>query len=50
MNGEENRSLKSQVEELRAQLNNKDLELKNYLRNITELEQQINEAHHVSIF
>ena len=35
------------VEEIRSQLSNREVELKNAHRNIAELEQQINEGCHV---
>ena len=41
------RYLKRQLEELREQLNTKDLELKNYHRTIADLEQQLSEAENV---
>lgn len=47
MTQDENSLLKRQVEELREQLNNKDLDLKNYHRTIADLEQQITEAENV---
>ncbi len=46
---EENDSLKRQIEDLRDQLNDKDLELKNYHRTLTDLEQKLNETQNVKI-
>jgi len=47
MTEDENILLKKQLEELREQLNTKDLDLKNYHRTITDLEQQLTEAENV---
>jgi chromosome segregation ATPase len=41
--------MKRQIEDLRDQLNDKDLELKNYHRTITDLEQKLNETQNVKI-
>jgi hypothetical protein len=49
MTEDENTLLKRQLGELRDQLNNKDLDLKNYHRTITDLEQQLTEAENVRI-
>jgi chromosome segregation ATPase len=47
MTSEENILLKRQLEELREQLNTKDLDLKKYHRTISDLEQQLTEAENV---
>ena len=47
MTQDENSLFKRQVEELREQMNSKDLELKNYHRTIADLEQQLTEAENV---
>ena len=44
---DENSVLKRQLEELREQLNHKDLDLKSYHRTISDLEQQIAQAENV---
>ena len=44
---QENNTLKRQNEELHNQINNRDIELKNYHRTVTDLEQQLNEAYSV---
>ncbi|CAF4046419.1 unnamed protein product, partial [Rotaria sp. Silwood1] len=46
INEEENNSLQQQLEEIRNQMNNKDVEIKNFHKKLNELEQQLNEAHH----
>jgi hypothetical protein len=47
MTEDENILLKKQLEELREQLNTKDLDLKNYHRTIADLEKQLTEAENV---
>lgn len=47
MTEDDNTLLKRQLEELREQLNAKDLELKNYHRTISDLEHQLTEAENV---
>lgn len=44
---DENIMLRRQLDELREQIMNKDLELKSYHRTIAELEEQLNEAENV---
>jgi chromosome segregation ATPase len=50
MTEDENILLKRQVEELRQQLNTKDLDLKNYHRTIADLKQQLTETENVCIY
>lgn len=47
MTEDENIILKRQLEEIREQLNTKDLDLKNYHRTISDLEQQLTETENV---
>lgn len=44
---EENTVLNKQLDELREQINQKDLDLKNYHRTIGDLERQLNETENV---
>ncbi|CAF4184590.1 unnamed protein product, partial [Rotaria magnacalcarata] len=50
INQEENHSLKRQLEELHDEINNKDVEMKNYHRKTTELEEQLKDAQNVCRF
>ncbi|CAF3394926.1 unnamed protein product [Rotaria socialis] len=47
INQEENHSLKRQLEELHDEINNKDVEMKNYHRKTTALEEQLKEAQNI---
>ncbi|CAF2071532.1 unnamed protein product [Rotaria magnacalcarata] len=47
INQEENHSLKRQLEELHDEINNKDVEMKNYHRKTTELEEQLKDAQNI---
>jgi hypothetical protein len=49
MTEEENMLLKRQLDELREQINHKDVDLKNYHRTIANLERQLNETENVRI-
>jgi hypothetical protein len=46
---DDNAVLKRQLDELREQMNHKDLELKNYHRTVSNFERQLNEAENVCI-